>query len=92
VKNFPRLIGVLARAHETIPELEAVIVGEGRERSGLQARVRELGAESYVSLPGRLTPDELVELYRRAWVVTSSSIRKAGGSQSRRRLPARRRR
>jgi glycosyltransferase involved in cell wall biosynthesis len=79
VKNFPRLIAILARAHEAIPELEAVIVGEGRERSALQTRVRELRAESYISLPGRLNPDELVELYRRAWVVASSSTREGWG-------------
>jgi glycosyltransferase involved in cell wall biosynthesis len=45
----------------------------------LQTRVRELRAESYISLPGRLNPDELVELYRRAWVVASSSTREGWG-------------
>jgi len=79
VKNFPRLIGILGRVHDKIPELETVIVGEGRERSSLQARIRELGAQRYVSLPGRLSSDQLVDLYRRAWVVASTSTREGWG-------------
>jgi len=79
VKNFPRLISILARVHERIPDLEAVIVGEGRERSSLQARLRELGAQDYVSLPGRVASEVLVDLYRRAWVVASTSVREGWG-------------
>jgi len=79
VKNFPRLIGILARVHEKLPDLETVIVGEGMERSSLQARLRELGADRYVSLPGRVSSDELVDLYRRAWVVASTSVREGWG-------------
>jgi glycosyltransferase involved in cell wall biosynthesis len=79
VKNFPRLIGVLARVHEKVPDLETIIVGEGMERSSLQARLRELGADGYVSLPGRVSSNELVHLYRRAWVVASTSVREGWG-------------
>ena len=79
VKNFPRLLSILARVHERMPELESVIVGEGRERSGLQSKLRELGAEGYISLPGRVSADELVDLYRRAWVVASTSTREGWG-------------
>ena len=57
VKNFPRLIGILARVHEKVPDLETIIVGEGMERSSLQARLRELGADGYVSLPGRVSSE-----------------------------------
>lgn len=79
VKNFPRLVTILARVREKVPGLECIIVGEGRERSGLHSRIRELGAERYVYLPGRLSSDELVELYRRAWVVASTSTREGWG-------------
>ncbi len=79
VKNFQRLIGILAHVHDKIPILKAVIVGEGRERSSLQARVRELRAESYISLPGRVSPEDLVDVYRRAWVVASTSTREGWG-------------
>ena len=79
VKNFPRLIGILGRVHEKIPDLETIIVGEGMERSSLQALLRELGADSYVSLPGRVSSNELVDIYRRAWVVASTSTREGWG-------------
>jgi glycosyltransferase involved in cell wall biosynthesis len=79
VKNFPRLVSILSRMREKVPGLECIIVGEGRERSGLQAMIRELDADGYVSLPGRLSSDELVELYRRAWVVASTSTKEGWG-------------
>jgi glycosyltransferase involved in cell wall biosynthesis len=79
VKNFGSLVGMLAQVHEEIPELEAVIVGEGRERSSLNDKLAELGAHSYVSLPGRLGAEELLDLYRRAWVVVSASRREGWG-------------
>ena len=79
VKNFPRLVGILARVRERIPDLEAIIVGEGMERTSLEARLREVGADGYVSLPGRVSPGELVHLYRRAWVVASTSVREGWG-------------
>jgi glycosyltransferase involved in cell wall biosynthesis len=72
-------MGILARVHERVPDLETIIVGEGTERSGLEARLRELGADGYVSMPGRLGTDQLVELYRRAWVVVSTSVREGWG-------------
>jgi len=57
VKNLVRLIEILARVHQRIPHLEAVLVGEGSERSALEARRRQLGADSYIQLPGRLESD-----------------------------------
>jgi len=79
VKNFRRLIEILSRVHERMPDLEAVIVGEGYERSNLEALLRELHADAYVSLPGRLSSNELVDLYRHAWVVASTSVREGWG-------------
>jgi glycosyltransferase involved in cell wall biosynthesis len=79
VKRFDQLIEALVRLRARVPNLEAVIVGEGYERGGLEARRRELGAESWLALPGRLADAELVELYRRAWVVTSASSHEGWG-------------
>lgn len=79
VKRFDVLVEVLARLHERHPALQAVIVGEGDERQALEARVAALGAGEWLQLPGRLADDELVALYRRAWVVTSASAREGWG-------------
>jgi glycosyltransferase involved in cell wall biosynthesis len=79
VKRYDVLIRALARLRERHPSLEAVIVGEGYERPALEALRAELGAESWLRLPGRISDDEVVALYRRAWVLTSASAREGWG-------------
>jgi len=75
VKQFARLLDAAARLRERRPDLQLVIAGEGYEREALEARRRELDAESWIHLPGRVSDEELVDLYRRAWVATSASVR-----------------
>jgi glycosyltransferase involved in cell wall biosynthesis len=41
--------------------------------------VQELGAGSWVRFAGRVSDEELVDLYRRAWIVTSASISEGWG-------------
>ena len=72
-KRFDRLIDVLARLKEKIPDLEAVIAGEGAERPLLEERIRQHRAEDWLSLPGRVDDDALMDLYQRAWVLASTS-------------------
>jgi glycosyltransferase involved in cell wall biosynthesis len=79
VKRFDRLIRSLAAARVGRPDLRAVIVGEGYERPDLERLVRELDADDWIQLPGRLRDDELIELYQRAWVVASTSAREGWG-------------
>jgi glycosyltransferase involved in cell wall biosynthesis len=79
VKRFETLIEVLVRLRRTVPDLEAVIVGEGYERAALEERRHRLGADDWIRLPGRLEDDELVGLYRQAWVVASSSSHEGWG-------------
>jgi glycosyltransferase involved in cell wall biosynthesis len=79
VKRFHLLIEALAEVKRDIPALEAVIVGEGYERPLLEARVSELGAAGWIQLPGRLDDADLVDLYRRAWLLAASSIREGWG-------------
>ena len=79
VKRFDRLINALATVRTRQPALRAVIVGEGYEREALQAQVRELGAEDWISMPGRVEAAELIDLYRRAWVLASASAHEGWG-------------
>jgi glycosyltransferase involved in cell wall biosynthesis len=73
VKQVDVLLGVLAEVRRRVPDLEARIVGTGPERGALKSLAHELGAEQWLRFEGRLDDDELVELYRSAWVVTSAS-------------------
>ncbi|GIU87534.1 MAG: hypothetical protein KatS3mg009_2049 [Acidimicrobiia bacterium] len=79
VKRHHLLVDALAEVRERFPDLRAVIVGEGYERDRIEARVRELDAEEWCSLPGYLPDDQLVDLYRRAWVVASASAHEGWG-------------
>ena len=54
-------------------------MGEGYERRALEARRSAAGAEGWLHLPGYVEPDALVALYRRAWVLASSSAREGWG-------------
>jgi glycosyltransferase involved in cell wall biosynthesis len=79
VKRFEELIEVLVRVKEHQPLLEAVIVGEGYRREDLEAQLRETGADRWIRLAGRVSDEELLDLYRRAWVVASAAAREGWG-------------
>jgi glycosyltransferase involved in cell wall biosynthesis len=79
VKRFELLIAALTALKPGHPELQAVIVGEGYRRDELEAQIHEAGAERWIQLPGHLTDEELIDLYRRAWLLASSSAREGWG-------------
>jgi glycosyltransferase involved in cell wall biosynthesis len=73
VKRLDALLVQLARIRATIPDLEVVIGGTGYEHAALVELIGRLDAASWVHLPGRLRPDEVIDLYRRAWVLAGAS-------------------
>jgi glycosyltransferase involved in cell wall biosynthesis len=79
VKRFDVLVDALVSLKERFPELRAVIVGEGYERERLESRLHEAMADDWISLPGHVTDEELVDLYRRAWLLASASAREGWG-------------
>jgi glycosyltransferase involved in cell wall biosynthesis len=79
VKRFDWFVGAMAKLRADHPTLRAVVVGEGYERPALEAAVRDAGAQEWLTLPGRVSDTELVELYQRAWVVMSTSAREGWG-------------
>lgn len=72
-KRFDLLVDVLVRLRERVPDLAAVIAGEGSEQAALQARIDRYGASSWLQLAGRVPDGALIELYRSAWVLASTS-------------------
>lgn len=77
-KGVEELIAALARAKASVPALEATIVGDGPHRERFEAVARERGA-GWIRWAGRVSEDELVDWYRRAWVVASASRREGFG-------------
>lgn len=51
-KGFDRLLPIFARLRSAHPNWHLVLLGEGDERARLEARVRDLGLQEHVSLPG----------------------------------------
>ena len=79
VKRFDRFIDAMISLKSRRPDLQAMIVGEGYERPALEARIAEADAGDWFSLPGRLSDAELIAIYRRAWVVSSTSSHEGWG-------------
>ncbi len=79
VKRFELLIDALVDLKDRFPNLTAVIVGEGYERESLEAQLRDARADDWISLPGHVTDEELIDLYRSAWVIASASAREGWG-------------
>ena len=78
-KRFDRLVEVLVRLRAAFPQLEAVIAGEGQERAALESLIRTHGAESWITLPGRIDDETLLDLYQRSWVLVSTSAYEGWG-------------
>ncbi|MEY2570572.1 MAG: hypothetical protein QOE63_922, partial [Acidimicrobiaceae bacterium] len=79
VKRYDLLLQAAAHARRSCPDLRLTIVGEGYERRSLDALVRDLDAESWVTFAGRVSDADLVKLYRQAWVAASASAREGWG-------------
>lgn len=80
-KRPTALIDILLRARELVPvdiEMRAAVVGDGPARSRLVRRVHRVGAD-WISLPGRVTRDELRELYWGGHVFVSATRLEAFG-------------
>ncbi|MDQ2678613.1 MAG: glycosyltransferase family 4 protein [Actinomycetota bacterium] len=79
VKDFPRLVRIMAGVHERVPDARLVIVGEGYERERIVDTIEAHGAADYVTLAGRISDEALRDLYRSAWAASSASTREGWG-------------
>ncbi|HEY7106939.1 MAG TPA: glycosyltransferase family 4 protein [Acidimicrobiia bacterium] len=79
VKRYDMLVDALVPLKARHPGLRAVIVGEGYCRPDLEAQIRAARAEDWISLPGRVSDDDVIGLYRRAWVLAMTSSREGWG-------------
>jgi glycosyltransferase involved in cell wall biosynthesis len=79
VKRYDMLVEALVALKPRHPALRAVIAGEGYCRPDLEAQIRAARAEDWISLPGRIADDDLIALYRSAWVLAMTSAREGWG-------------
>jgi glycosyltransferase involved in cell wall biosynthesis len=78
-KRLPRLVGAFAEVRRQVPDARLVIVGDGPARAAVEAAVAEHRLADAVTLAGYASDAELVDWYRRAWVVGSASFREGFG-------------
>jgi glycosyltransferase involved in cell wall biosynthesis len=78
-KRFDELVDLCAQVRRRVPDLHLVIVGDGYERPALEAQVDALDAHGWVRIAGKVSDEELLSLYRQAWVVASASIAEGWG-------------
>jgi glycosyltransferase involved in cell wall biosynthesis len=72
-KDFPALLDAMAAVRRKVPHARLRIIGEGYERPNLERRIAELDATEWCTLEGRVAPEVLLEAYRSAWIVASTS-------------------
>jgi glycosyltransferase involved in cell wall biosynthesis len=78
-KRFDDLIATMAEVRILVPTAELVIVGDGYERPALEEQIASIGAQPWIRLAGRVSDEELLSLYRKAWLVASASIAEGWG-------------
>jgi glycosyltransferase involved in cell wall biosynthesis len=79
VKRFDDLIRAAVAARAEVPEMRMLLVGSGPMEDELRALVREHGATEWVEFLGHVEHEQLVTLYRRAWIVASASLAEGWG-------------
>jgi len=79
VKRQRLALDALERARHSVPELSVDLVGDGPDRHVVEAWIDDHDAGDWVRLRGRVSDDELVQAYQRAWLVLSASYAEGWG-------------
>jgi len=78
-KRIPLLIEALPIARRSIPQLQAVILGQGPESNLIRERIAALGLHAVVSLPGFVSSAAVNEAMARSLCVVQPSSREGYG-------------
>jgi glycosyltransferase involved in cell wall biosynthesis len=79
VKRYDMLIRAVVEARRSVPDLTLTIVGTGPLRGDLEELVASLEAGDAIRFAGWVSDDDLLDLYRRSWLVASASAREGWG-------------
>jgi glycosyltransferase involved in cell wall biosynthesis len=78
-KQVPMIPPAIARAREQLPELRALILGDGPDRAQVQALVRGLGLEEAIEVPGFVATEVVEDAMARALCMLLPSRREGYG-------------
>ncbi len=79
VKRQRTALLAIAEARCSHPSLAVELIGDGPDRPAIDSWVAENGADGWVRVRGRVTDDEILDAYRRAWLVVSASYAEGWG-------------
>ena len=79
VKRQCAALDALAAARRSVPDLRVELIGDGPDRVDVEAWIRANAADAWVDVRGRVTDEELLDAYRRAWLVVSASYAEGWG-------------
>jgi glycosyltransferase involved in cell wall biosynthesis len=79
VKRFDELLRAMQAVRASVPDARVEIVGDGPLRGDLERWITANDASQWAILRGRVSDEELVATYRRAWIVASASIAEGWG-------------
>jgi glycosyltransferase involved in cell wall biosynthesis len=57
-----------------IPHTEFIIAGDGEEKSNLMRLTKKIGIETSINFVGKVTEEEKIRLYQRAWLFVHPSM------------------
>ncbi len=78
-KRVPAIVPAIARARADLPQLRAVILGDGPDRPKVLELIRELGLDGVLEAPGFVTSERVDELLGRALCMLLPSRREGYG-------------
>ena len=74
-KGFDRIPAILSSVKKKIPALQAVIFGDGPEKSRIESQIQKHSAEDWITLPGFISRENQVSLYQKAKLLIAPSRR-----------------
>jgi glycosyltransferase involved in cell wall biosynthesis len=80
-KGFVHLVDACATLRDRGYDITCRIVGEGRDRSALESRIRERGLDDVIELTGAMDHADVVAQYRAATVFTLPCVTGADGDR-----------
>jgi len=78
-KQIDRVINIVDKVRSTVPNVKLEIIGEGTDDGRIRSVIESLSDSSWVSLRGRVSENELIDTYQRAWVAASASLSEGWG-------------
>ena len=79
VKRQRAALHALMEVRRAHPELRVELIGDGPDRAAIEEWVEAHDARTWVRVRGRVADEELLDAYRRAWLVVSASYAEGWG-------------